>query len=195
MDIDITQKLLDRYETKYTKVGRYSVSMLYAIKAGWVKPEDFVVTKKNDWVGILRMWSGVMNHNFIESLLEKDKCEQKVEYPYKDIVVVGKADYLPDEENVWDFKTSDHTMDKAKPWHNHQLKMYCTMFKRKFGHIYQPVIRDKSVVLKHLGTVQRNDEWFEKELESLYIFHLRVLELVKGQVKYDEVVKEVPELF
>lgn len=176
-DVDITDKLIDKFGTKYLKIGRYSVSAIYAIKQGWTKPEDFFNAPKNDMAGILRMYSGTLNHNFIEGLLPKDKCEIKKEYVYKDMVLVGKCDYLPNDEEVWDFKTSDTIMDKSKPWQVHQIRMYCTMFERATGSLFQPIIKDGRVVLKHLSTTKRDDEWFKKEVEELYEFHKLLLSM------------------
>lgn len=181
-DIDLTPKLIERFGTKTRRIGRYSVSDIYAILAGWTKPEHFFEPQINDFVGIKRMWSGVINHDFIESLLEKEKCEQKIVYKYKDIEIVGKIDYLPNDEEVWDFKTSDGVMDKMKPWSGHQIRMYCSMFNRKFGKIYQPVLSDNRYVLKHLGTVERNDFWFQGECEKLYSFHEKLVEMQKGRL-------------
>ena len=176
-DIDLTPELLKRYGEKRLTIGRYSVSGIYAIFAGWTKPEDFFIPSKNDFTGIKRMWAGTINHDFIESMLPKDKCEIKVEYKYKDIVIVGKADYLPNDDEVWDFKTSDTIMDKSKPWANHQIKMYCSMFKREQGLLFQPVINNEKFILKHIGTVKRDDEWFMGQCEKLYKFHEKLLEL------------------
>ena len=174
-DIDLTPKLIEKFGKKYNKIGRYSVSGIYAIFARWTKPEDYFKEGYNDFIGIKRMWAGVINHDFIESLLEKDKCEQKVVYQYRDIEIVGKSDYLPNEDEVWDFKTSDSVMDKAKPWAEHQIKMYCTMFNRKVGRLYQPVLQGEQYILKHLGSVERDDAWFNEQCAKLYKFHEKLL--------------------
>ena len=178
-DIDLTPKLLEKFGTKHNKIGRYSVSGIYAIFAGWTKPEDYFRVGYNDFVGIKRMWAGVINHDFIESLLEKEKCEIKVVYQYKDIEIVGKADYLPNEDEVWDFKTSDQVLDKAKPWAEHQIRFYCSMFKRKIGRLYQPILSGDRYILKHLGAVERDDSWFERECEKIYKFHQKLVEMQK----------------
>lgn len=182
MDIDLTPRLLEKFGTKTRKIGRYSVSDIYAILAGWTKPEHFFEPQMNDFIGIKRMWAGVINHDFIESLLEKEKCEQKIVYPYKDIEIVGKIDYLPNDEEVWDFKTSDEVMTALKPWSGHQLRMYCTMFNRKIGRIYQPILMNDRYVLKHLGMVERDDNWFREQCEKLYQFHLGLLEMQRNRL-------------
>lgn len=182
MDIDLTPHLIQKFGTKTRKIGRYSVSDIYAILAGWTKPEHFFEPQINDFVGIKRMWAGVINHDFIESLLEKDKCEQKVVYKYKDIEIVGKIDYLPNDEEVWDFKTSDSVANKAKPWALAQVKMYCSMFNRKIGRIYQPVLSNNRYILKHLGVVERSDIWFKNECEKLYQFHEQLVEMQKNRL-------------
>lgn len=177
MDIDLTPRLIQKFGTKTRKIGRYSVSDIYAILAGWTKPEHFFEPQFNDFEGIKKMWAGVINHDFIESLLEKEKCEQKIVYKYKDIEIVGKIDYLPNDEEVWDFKTSDGVMEKAKPWALEQVKMYCTMFNRKTGRIYQPILSGNRYVLKHLGSVERSDDWFNDICRKLYCFHEKLINI------------------
>ncbi len=182
VDIDVTPLLMEKLGKKTRKIGRYNCSDLYAIKAGWLTPEKFLDGEEVDFTGLMRMLSGIVLHEKIQMLLEKDACEVKVEYPYKDIVLVGKADYLPPEsDEVWDFKTSEKIMDKAKPWNNFQIKLYCSMFKKEVGRIYQPIIKgeegERSFVLVDKGGVERDDSWFQKELENLYRFHLKVVEL------------------
>ena len=183
MDVDLTPRLIEKFGTKTRKIGRYSVSDIYAILAGWTKPEHFFEPQYNDFVGIKRMWAGVINHDFIESLLEKEKCEQKIVYKYKDIEIVGKIDYLPNDKEVWDFKTSDHVLNKAKQWHIFQVAMYCTMFNRKIGRIYQPVMMGDKYILKHLGMVERSDDWFNLQCEKLYHFHEELLNIKRQNDK------------
>ena len=177
MDVDLTPRLIEKFGTKTRKIGRYSVSDIYAILAGWTKPEHFFEPQYNDFVGIKRMWAGVINHDFIESLLEKEKCEQKIVYKYRDIEIVGKIDYLPNEDEVWDFKTSDEVMTKMKKWSEHQIKFYCSMFNRKIGRIYQPILENNRYILKHMGTVGRDDIWFKGECEKLYRFHEKLINM------------------
>ena len=179
-NIDLTPKLIEKFGKKTNKIGRYSVSGIYAIFAGWTKPEDYFETKYNDFEGIKRMWSGVINHDFIESLLEKEKCEIKVVYKYKDIEIVGKCDYMPNEDEVIDFKTSDKVMTEMKPWSAHQIRMYCSMFNRKRGLIYQPILENDKYILKHIGTVERSDDWFQEQCAKLYKFHEKLIEMQKS---------------
>lgn len=189
VDIDITELLMNKLGKKTRRVGRYNCSDLYAIKAGWLTPEKFLEGETPDFTGLMRMLSGIVLHEKIQMLLDKDACEIKVEYPYKDIVLVGKADYLPPDKSteVWDFKTSEKIMVKAKPWGLHQIKLYCTMFEKETGRIYQPVIEPgEKFVLKDRGGVTRDDEWFEKEMEFLYGFHQEVLKLKNEREKKEQ---------
>ena len=130
------------------------------------------------------MFDGTWTHNKIQSLLDPNYCEKKKEIVYRDIVLVGKSDYLPPEktDHVYEFKTSSKLMAKSKPWHDHQSKLYCSMFEKAHGIVYQPVQNKDGIYLKYLGSVERDDQWFEGELKKLYAFHerveaLRVLEL------------------
>jgi len=179
-DIDLTEKLRAKLGTKYRKVGRYSVSDLYAMDAGWLTPYTWLHPEPVDFVGLTRMLNGIVMHEKIQMLYPKEDCEIKLVYKYKDIELVGKCDYLPkDSMEIWDFKTSEKVMDKMKPWAKNQIKCYCTMFDREIGKIYQPIIKGEKLLLKDCGSVGRDDEWFQKQLEKLYQFHLKVLELNK----------------
>ena len=181
-DLDLTPLLMDKLGKKYHKIGRYSVSMLYAIQARWMTPELFLHPDTTDFTGLMRMLSGIVMHEKIQMLYKPEDCEIKKVFKYKDIEIVGKCDYLPPESTeIWDFKTSDKLMDKMKPWAKHQIKMYCTMFERETGVIYQPVIKDEKFLLKDLGRVQRDDMWFDQECEKLYQFHQKVVALARAE--------------
>jgi len=195
-DLDLTEELFKKFGNKKRKIGRYNVSDLYAIKAGWTKIEDWFSPQEMTLEQLKRVWAGTVNHNFIEGFLEKDRVEQKIVYKYKDIEIVGKADWLPDDDNVVDFKTSDTIIKNAKEWQLHQVRIYCTLFQRKYGHIMQPVIKDDRFVIKLIGTTERDDVWFEKEMEKLYAFHLRLLAKKDGiaatEEEYLQKMEEIP---
>ncbi len=174
-DLDLTPTLIKKFGAKKRTIGRYSVSDLYAIQAGWITKENFLSPEPPDFEAVKRMWNGTITHDFIEGMLDREKCERKVVYPYKDIEVVGKADYLHNENELWDFKTSAKEMYEVKPWYRLQLLAYCSMFKRSRGIIYQPIIGDEKILLKFIGDVQRDDGEFERVLESLYKFHIRLV--------------------
>lgn len=182
MDIDLTPKLSEKFGKKYRKVGRYSVSDLYAIQAKWLTPETWLHPEPVDFLGLTRMWNGIIVHEKIQMLYPKECCEVKVEYKYKDIILVGKCDYIPkDSEEIWDFKSSEKVMEKMKPWAQNQIKCYNSMFERRIGKIYQPIIKDDKLILKDCGTTERDDVWFEKQLEALYRFHEKVVLLAKKE--------------
>jgi hypothetical protein len=128
---------------------------------------------------LLTMWNGIGMHGQIEGLLGTENSEKKKEIFYQDLVLVGKADFMPPHlpEYVWEFKTSEKTMDKMKPWAEHQVKLYCSMFEKQYGSVFQPVGDADGIYLRHLGTVERDDTWFEEELKKLYEFHLKVEKL------------------
>ena len=168
--------------------GRYNSSEVYAIthgfRSGKLTPEEWMNAPEKTTKELLTMWNGTGIHNQIQGLLGgRDYKEEKVEFVYKDIIVVAKADFMPPNlpDEVWELKSSEKLMTKAKPWALHQVKMYTTMFKKKRGTIYQPVQDDDGIYLKYLGSVERDDEWYEKELQMLYQFHLKVEDLWKKQ--------------
>lgn len=183
MDIDLTQRLRQKMANRPRVRGRYNSSELYFINNGSTSPSDWLNSPEKDMKQILMMWGGIGMHNQLEELLGRENSEKKTEIVYKDIVLVGKADYMPPglKDRVWEFKTSDKRMANSKPWHDHQVKLYCSMFGKAHGDVYQPLQNDEGLYLKHLKTVDRDDKWFEQELEKLYQFHLKVEELWKLQ--------------
>jgi hypothetical protein len=139
-------------------------------------PDQWMKAPEKEMKDVLTMWSGIGMHNQIQELLGKEFCEEKKEFVYKDIVLVGKADYLPPDkpDELWELKTSEKAMKTSKMWHDYQTRLYCTMFGKEHGLIYQPVQNADGVYLRHLKTINRDDHWFEMELEKLYQFHLLV---------------------
>jgi len=185
MDINLTERLKLKMGSYPKTRGRYSSSQLYGIMNGWITPEQWIDPPERDIKDILNMWGGIGLHNQLEDLMGRENSEKKKEYCYKDIVLVGKADFLPPHKKnqVWEFKTSENKMDKAKPWHEYQAKIYATLFDCEEGVIYQPVQNDQGIFLKHLGTIKRDDEWFKGEIEKLYEFHLKVEKIWKAKEK------------
>ena len=180
-DIDLRPYLKKKMAPRARVRGRYNSSELYAITHGWVTPEQWINPQEKTIQEMMVMFNGIAMHGQIEELLDKRYSEQKKEILYKGITLVGKVDYLPPElpDDIWEFKTSIKTMDKAKPWALYQVRLYCSMFNKKRGHIYQPVQNEDGLYLKHLGTAERSDKWFEGEMEKLFIFNLEVEKLWK----------------
>lgn len=179
--IDLTPHLIKSMKSYPRTIGRYNSSEIYAILHGWVTPETWLNPPQKTVKEMKVMWKGTWAHNQIQSILKKDLCEQKNVAEYKGIKIVGKADYMPDEEyidQVWEFKTSESVMEKAKDWQKFQVKMYTTMFKRDKGVILQPVETETQILLKVLGEVKRDDDWFVIQMEKIYQFHLEVLKLL-----------------
>lgn len=186
MDINLTPKFRDKMKSYPKKLGRYNVSDLFFLL--WKHKTDQEII---DWFAnkevkktseLLDMWNGTGIHNQLEKLLGEENSEKKVEFVYKDIVVVAKADFMPPDmiDEVWEFKTSTKKMEKAKPWHEYQVRMYCTIFNKPHGVIYQPLQDKNGLYLKDLGKFSRDDKWFEGQMEKLYQFHLRAKELIKS---------------
>lgn len=182
MFIDLTDNLMKSMKSYPRTLGRYNASEMYAIFAGWTTPETWIKPEERTSFETKRMWKGIWGHNQIQSLLKAELCERKVVYEYKDIKLVAKADYLPDGEyinQIWEFKTNDDVLDKSKPWQDHQAKLYTKLFDRDKTVILQPIETESQIMLKIIGEVKRDDVWFEKQMEKLYEFHLKVKEIWK----------------
>jgi len=185
MDINLTPILLKNMAGWPRTRGRYSPSEIYFLLNGSTTPEQWLNKKERTVEEILKMWAGIGVHNQLEALLGPANSEIKKVYEYKDIVIAGKADYLPPnyKDEVWEFKTSTETMKQSKPWHDHQVKLYCTMFEKSIGRVYQPVQDKDGIYLRNIGTVERDDVWFEKEMEKLHDFHIDVERFATGADK------------
>lgn len=183
-DINLTRMFHQKMTNRSRVRGRYNSSELYFINKGQLTPEQWMHARPRSTKELLAMWNGTGMHAQLESIVGKDQSEIKKEIFYNGITLVGKADFLPNAkpDEVWEFKTSEKKMTKSKPWHDHQVKLYCSMFSRANGIVYQPLSDDNGLYLKHIGTVERDDVWFEEELRKLYEFHLKVEQLWKGNI-------------
>ncbi len=178
-DLDLTPLLMSKMKSYPRKRGRYNASELFAIDRGWTTPETWMRPKERTPEEVMRMWRGVLVHDHIQRLLPSDTNEIKKEYHWNGIVLVGKSDNLPKKPSneVWEFKTSDQAFEKGKPWHLHQIRLYTTMFEREKGILFQPVSNEQGLFLKRIGEVERDDDWFQKQLQKLWIFHMKVEKL------------------
>lgn len=179
--VDLSPVLKGRMKSYPRTKGRYNSSEMYFINSGSTKPEEWLNPAERSVFELLRMWKGIAAHNMVQDLLDKKHCEIKREHTWNGITVVGKVDYLPPEypEEVWEFKSSENLMDVSKPWHEYQVKLYCTMFERPRGVVLQPVENKDGLYLKEIGYVTRDDQWFADEMAKLYAFHLTVEEILR----------------
>jgi len=178
-DIDLTPMLRKKMASYPRKRGRYNSSEVWGIMNGYVTPENWMQPRAKSPIEMLRMWGGILVHDHVQRLLPAETNEVKLVHAYKDIVLVAKADNVPKDpsDEVWEFKSSAKAMDNSKPYHDYQVRLYCSIFKREKGIVFQPVQNSKGLFLKRIGTIARDDVWFEQELEKLYQFHLKVEKL------------------
>ena len=157
--IDLTDKLMELYQPRERDPMRVSVTQIHALLNGW---EDRPIGVPE----AIRMFNGTIRHKIVEELLPKYEKEVKVEYPYKDIVVVGMADLVA-EDHLIELKTSANVMDKAKEWHYTQAVIYNTIFEKDYTLIMQPVHTYRKFYLKRLRKVGRNDEKVHQMLDII----------------------------
>ena len=167
---DLTDSLLRNYQGRPKTIGRYSVSDVWAIEKGYLTVEKFLKGEENDFGSCFRMWQGRAKHTQAQELLEGYEMETKKEYPHNEWTLVGKVDAI-NAEHILEIKTAEKVLDKPKAWHEYQGKLYCTMFERDICYIVQPIVKGERVILKTLGEVKRDDEWFNKKLTIIDIFH------------------------
>ena len=176
--MDLTNLLLSKYKSRPREIGKFHVSDVWAINNGYLKTEEFLTGKENKLPDCFNMWQGVGKHRQIQELfegLEEYEIEKRAEYQPKEYkwYLVGKADLLTKDE-VIEIKTSKNLLDKAKRWHIDQVKIYCSIFDRPKGLIVQPIIKPKSIELKEIGVVKRDEKWFLKEMAKLNEFYDKI---------------------
>lgn len=187
-DIDLTPRLIASHAPRTRVPGRYSASEIWWIINGRTSPEQYLYGTEKDIPDMFKMWDGTMIHHGVQSILRRNYKEEKREFPGDfGITIVGMADYLPNEgdgcpkENeVWEFKSSDKKMSMAKPWHIHQVRMYCSMFGKDIGKVFQPIRTPEKIYLKHIAQVSRDDAWFMTQMEQLLEFEQRVQAVRSG---------------
>lgn len=158
--MDLTQKLKAYFQDDYVRApNRVSVSSVYAILQGWDN-------RPPDLMGMIRMLDGRIKHHFIQELMADYEKEVKVEYPFGDFILVGKADLVA-EDHIIELKTSRELKDKAKEWEVMQSRLYCSLLQKPKCIIAQPCFTADKLYLKTLRTCKRDDEWFEKTLKLL----------------------------
>jgi hypothetical protein len=151
---------------------------VWAILKGYTTIEDFLNPKPKTQEDAFRMWQGKWKHAQIQELLLDMgyEIEKKIERKVYDWEVVGMADAIKDEG--MEIKTSALLLPEAKKWHAHQAKLYATMFGMPFA-IVQPCVRGSSIYLNVIGREEPDEGWFDKEMEKLNKFHLKLIEYAK----------------
>lgn len=208
--VDLTDKLLADARGYPKKLGRYSCSQLFKMleagKLPWGLPAaKFFEIEEATLDGALRMINGTQNHELVQKYLPKERNELKFEYYYYGdgdprnfsrvvpdypakapplaeqpiFTLVGKVDHLPDD-SVWEIKSSDTIFSTSKDYHDHQAKLYCTICDRPKAYILQPLVEGNRFILKEIGQVERDDEWFAGEMRRLNNYHERVKLLMEN---------------
>jgi len=173
LSIDLTPALYKVLEPRERKVGRYNVSEIWAMLNGYLGVKDFFQKQAIDFEQAVRIYNGIKVHEKIETLLKEMgyETEVKKEMKWKDFVIVGKVDAI-NEKEIIEIKTSEGILGTAKKWHEHQVKMYLTMFEKERGIIAQPMKTSKKIYLNILKEIKRDDKWFERQMALLEKYHL-----------------------
>jgi len=182
MRIDLTKRLVDKtnQEKRTNTIGRYSISNIWAINNNYLSPKQFLEGEEFDFISAFRMFQGTWKHRQLEDLLKNDyPVEQKKEMEIKadgeTFTIVGIADIQDfiDKKDVCDFKTSQE-LKVAKRWDLAQVKAYLTLFEKPKGYILQPRYTKNALWLEVIGETDRDDDWFNKEMNKLAQFHRRL---------------------
>ena len=185
--IDLTPTLMQKYKPYGKKPGRYSVSDIWAILNGYKTYDQFLFGETIYPEAAIKMWQGSWKHEQIQELTKQLGYESEIKIEYKpkefpELTVVGKVDCM-DKTHILEIKTSSEILEKAKPWQEHQARMYCTMFARDHAYVVQPVINSGKVILKQIGMVDRNDKWVESQLEKLLEWHKEVKKYAVSKIR------------
>ena len=175
--IDLTELFLEKQKHRPIKMGRYHISRLWGLLNGYTTPEEYLKGEIVDFQSALRMRMGTLKHDLIQELLDGWEIEQKKEYKHKDFILVGKCDAI-NKTDILEIKTSDKIINTSKRWHDWQVRMYLSMFKRENGIIVQPVVQRNKLLLREIGKIRRNDKWFKLELAKIETLHRRLKEII-----------------
>ena len=175
--IDLTPGLKKKYTPWIRKVGRYSVTDLYDIVHGNLTVKNFFKPSSFTQSSMYYMWKGKWDHMKAQDLLIElgYEIEIKKEKKINDWVVVGRADCLQLDE-VIEIKTSKNIL-KPNPHHVFQTRIYCTLFEKKDGYIYQPMYKPLTheLYMRLVKKVQRDDAWAEEQFIKVDEFHNKLL--------------------
>jgi hypothetical protein len=203
--IDLTEKFLEDSKGYQQKLGRYSSSSIYkmlnhAFLPWGTPPTKYFDIEEPTIVGAMRMKQGTQSHELVQKYLPQNRNEIKFEYAYYGdgdprncskivppypakaeplaeepiFIVVGKVDHLHDDY-VIEIKTSTDVFKASKDYHDLQSKLYCTICERPSTYIVQPLVSSNRLVLKEIGVVDRDDEWFASEMRKLNNYHERLV--------------------
>lgn len=178
--IDLTPILLEQYKKKPRDISRFNVSDCWAIIHGYTSPQQFLEGEKMDFPNAFRCWQGTWKHNQLEELLKGlgYEVEVKLEHKTPNFTLVGKVDAIKDD-TILEIKTSTELLPKAKSWHEEQVKIYLSLFKKEKGIIVQPIITNNKLILKEIGIVRKDDIFFKKVLGELEEFNNKLKETLK----------------
>ncbi|MEM5784976.1 MAG: hypothetical protein QW469_00355 [Candidatus Aenigmatarchaeota archaeon] len=178
---NLTDVLINDYKNRRT-IGHYRVSDLWSMLNGYLPPEKFLSDDVKNIPEIIQMLLGETKHFFVEKYLTMlgYETEVKIEKIINDFVVVGRIDAYKDG-TIFEIKTSNKLLDKAKKWHEFQLKVYLSLFEKNFGQVVQPVFNSKNFYLKVIGEVERDDNWFFNfVIPQLEEYHKKVVNFYKN---------------
>jgi hypothetical protein len=185
MKIDLSPAFKQQFSPKQRKVGRYSVSDIWAMLNDYLPPQDYLKLEEYSVTAEINKWQGTTKHREIQALWlllnPEDEVEKKVEKKIGDFIVVGKADIIH-KNVVLEIKTSMDLLFVSKRWHDYQLQWYLNLFEKDKGYIAQPTIKTLhnkpvAVELSILKTIYHNPTFFEREVEKLTEYHNQLLKL------------------
>lgn len=173
-EIDLTSYL--RGEKKQRIKNRFSCSEIYYLINGYTSIKDYLEQPERSVEEYWTMRQGNLKHEWIQNYLKKDyQVELKKEIKIDEIEIVGVADLLCKDYGI-EIKTGK-MREKANKSHEHQAKLYCTLFEVPKFYIMQPILtKDNRAVLREIGMVERDDKWFNKQVDKIKEIYKKILE-------------------
>jgi len=175
MNIDLTPVLIKKQNFHKKKdIARFSVSQCWGFTRGYTSVDEYLNGKENDFVSCFRMWQGTWKHEQVQELLQlydpTYEMEKKIVERYYGWDLVGKADAI-NKDHILEIKTSDKVFEKAKNYMEYQGLMYCSLFKKDYCLIVQPIKTSNKIYLKELARVERDEKKFNRELLKIDKFY------------------------
>jgi CRISPR/Cas system-associated exonuclease Cas4 (RecB family) len=170
--IDLTNYLIE--PKKERKLNRFSCSEIYYLINGYTPIKEYIEGKKRKVEEYWDMTLGKIKHQWIQECLKNDyHVELKKEIKIDEIEIVGMADLLTKDYGI-EIKTGK-LRDKSTKAHEHQAKLYCTLFEVPKFYIVQPVISNDKAILKEIGIVYRDDKWFANQVSKIKKIYQEIL--------------------
>lgn len=179
LDEILKEKILEEYNLKERKIGRYYASELYSYFTNKLPPEKFLSPPLPSEEELRLMFWGTIIHEGIQKLF--NYTELKYEIPIaEEVCLVCKPDLILDDGTLIEIKTKENLLlyDTIPPWHNLQCQAYLQAVGKKEMRLY--VI--SWGFSRKLFIIKRDEQIWENIVKQLLFYHQKVVKAYQSDV-------------